>query len=327
MSMIDCEKKFNGRNILVTGGAGFIGSHVCDILLSFGSQVTCLDNFDPYYTGKNANISGAKVYANFNMITSDIMSGLDSDTASNRYDFIFHYAGQPGIYYSMEFPEKTITTNLIGSINVLELARKRDIGRVVFASSSSVYGNTRTLPVSEGANLKPISPYGMSKLLLEKVCLYYAETYGINLVILRYHTVYGPRQRPDMAIRKWIMKLLARESPLIYGDGKRSRDFTFIQDAVAGTLLAAVKASRSSIFNIGCGSRITVNDILNKIIKIINVRDVQPLYSGERYGDVEETHADIKKAREELGYFPKTSLEDGLKEEIDWLKCNLEACK
>jgi nucleoside-diphosphate-sugar epimerase len=326
MSMIDCEK-FNGRNILVTGGAGFIGSHVCDILLSFGSQVSCLDNFDPYYAGKNVNIAEAKHDPNFRMITSDIMSGLHSEVVSNDYDFIFHYAGQPGVHYSVEFPEKAFTINLIGSINVLELARKRNIGRIVFASSSSVYGDTRSFPVSETANLKPLSPYGVSKVLLEKACIYYAETYGINLVILRYHTLYGPRQRPDMAIRKWVTTLLTREAPVIYGDGEQSRDFTFIVDAVAGTLLAATKAPRSSIFNIGSGSRITVNEILNKIIQILSIRDIKPLYQSERYGDVGHTYADIKKAREELGYFPKTSLEDGLKEEIDWLKSNLKACK
>ncbi len=308
-----------GLKAVVTGAAGFIGSHLTDRLLQAGISVTGYDNFDDYYSTKDRNLQVALKNPNLRLVKADI---LDIETLTRSFrdsHVIFHEAAQPGVRYSIENPLKTLRTNLHGTISVLEAIRKCDSPKLVFASTSAVYGNPTKLPVSENAETKPISPYGLSKLLAEKICQQYCELYGLKIVILRYHTVYGRRQRPDMAIRKWIMNLINNKPLVIYGDGNQTRDFTYIDSIVTATMNAAFeKKAENEVINLGSGAAVKVNTAVNLLKRITNKSNLESIYEEKKIGDVQDTLADIAKARCILGYEPTTPLEAGLRNEVEW---------
>ncbi|MFQ5941273.1 MAG: NAD-dependent epimerase/dehydratase family protein [Nitrososphaerales archaeon] len=309
----------------ITGGAGFIGSHLAEHLLRMGSMVTAYDNFDDYYGSKELNIDFAGKDPNYKFVKGDI---LDQDNVNESFkdsEILYHLAAQPGVRFSIENPHKTFRVNFQGTLNVLEGARRLDIKKIVFASSSSVYGDPKSLPVREDSKLEPISPYGLSKFFGEKACLQYSQIYGLRVVILRYHTVYGPRQRPDMAFRKWILSLLHKKPPVIYGDGNQTRDFTYIDDIIEGTVRAAlIKEAEGEVFNLGSCRSTNVNTIVSILQELMDSKNIQPAYEEKKIGDVQDTLADVSKAKAIIGYKADTSLKVGLKNEVDWCLKHLQ---
>jgi len=310
-----------GLRILVTGGAGFIGSHLVDVLLSKNNKVIVYDNFDKYYLNKEKNIQHNLKESNFSLIKADILNYKNLLRSIKGVDIVFHMAAQPGVRVSMENPEKTTQTNILGTLNVLKAAKAMSVKRVVFASSSSVYGTPQYLPLDEKHPTNPLSIYGASKLAGEKYCKIFNAQIGLSTVILRYFTVYGPRQRPDMAFHKWVKAIFENEPLRIYGDGNQTRDFTFINDVIDGTIKAAeVDDADGEVFNIGGGSRHRINDIIKLLTGLLGVDDAQIIYESEKLGDVKDTHADITKAKNKLGYKPTVNMEEGLKQFISWYK-------
>jgi UDP-glucose 4-epimerase len=304
---------------VVTGAAGFVGSHLTDRLLQTGNEVTGYDNFDDYYSNKEANLELARKNPKFHAVRSDILDTGTLAKSCRDSDLIFHEAAQPGVRYSLENPNKTFRTNLQGTISVLEAARVSDTPKLVFASTSAVYGNTVKRPVSEDAEPRPISPYGMSKLLAEKICRQYSELYGLRIVILRYHTVYGPRQRPDMAIRKWITNLLSNKPPVIYGDGCQTRDFTYVDDIVNASIDSAYEErAENVVINLGSGVAVTVNATVDLLRRIMDKPHLEATHEERKVGDVADTLADTSKAKTILRYEPRTTLQEGLRKEVEW---------
>jgi len=313
--------KLERCRVAVTGAAGFIGSHLADRLLQLGFEVIAIDNLDPYYEGKEENIQHNLGNPNYHFLKLDILDLENLSVALKGVDVVFHLAAQPGVRYSMDNPIKTNSVNTTGTLNVLISARKQGVKKVVFASSSSVYGIPQYMPVDENHPTNPISVYGASKLAAEKYCKVFNELTKLPIVILRYHTVYGPRQRPDMAIHKWVKQLFEGKAPTIYGSGEQTRDFTYVDDIVNGTLKAAENQSvTSDIFNLGGGSRVSILHVVSLLIKLTGKRDVSPIYEASKLGDVPDTCANITKARKLLGYEPKVSLEEGLKRFIAWYR-------
>ena len=308
--------ELHGLDILVTGGAGFIGSHLVDRLIEMDNHVIVYDNFDDFYLGKEKNIQNHLNNSNFTLINADILDYERLVNATNNIDIIFHLAAQAGVRYSLEYPLKTNTINTTGTLNVLRAAKQNNIKKIIFASSSSVCGDPQYMPVDEKHPTNPVSIYGASKLIGEKYCQILS-----NAIILRYHTVYGPRQRPEMAIHKWIRGLFANEAPIIYGDGEQTRDFTYIDDIIDGTLQAAeTEGIEKEIFNLGSGRNISVNKLINLLLKLTNKEEIKPIYSSPKVGDVPDTYADITKAKNILGYSPDVALENGIQQFIEWYK-------
>ncbi|MFC2143817.1 GDP-mannose 4,6-dehydratase [Candidatus Aenigmatarchaeota archaeon] len=307
--------------ILVTGCAGFIGSHLCEALLKNGLSVTGLDNIDSYYSvkWKEENMKVLNRYPNFNFIRGSILdSGLIKDVIKD-VDTVYHLAAIPGVRNSIKNPIKYCEIDVLGTIKLLDISRKNDIKKFVFASSSSVYGEVpeNELPVREDRRPNPISPYGLAKYQGEEWCSMFDKTYGLKTVSLRYFTVFGPRQRPDEAFSKFIGKIMNNEAIEIYGDGEQTRDFTFVEDIVKGTILGCEKGS--GIYNIGGGKRISVNEIISLIEKVMN-RGISKKNIEKQMGDVTHTWSDIGKSKNELGYNPKVSIENGIRRHFDWFK-------
>lgn len=301
---------------IVTGGAGFIGSHLCEKLLSKG-KVICFDNFDNYYNPaiKQQNIKMLMNNSNFKLVIGNI---LDKDTLnkiSKNVDYIFHNAAQAGVQASIDNPTKTLEVNIKGTLNVLEAAVNSGVDKVINASSSSVYGKVKFLPFNEEHPNFPISPYGISKLASEHYCRVFNELYGLNTVSLRYFTVFGPNMRPDLAINIFTSKALNNEPIEIFGNGKKTRDFTYIDNIVESNILAMEKGN--GIYNIGSGEQITIENIAKNIIEITESKS-EIIYNTNKKGDAEHTLANIEKAKNELCYVPKIKLYEGLKKYIDW---------
>ena len=313
--------KLNGLRILITGGAGFIGSHLVDRLIEMGNHVIVYDNFDEYYVGKEDNIKHHFENSNFTLIKADILDYNTLCKAMNEVDIVFHLAAQAGIRYSLANPLKTNTVNTSGTLNVLNSTRENRVRKVIFASSSSVYGAPQYVPVDESHPQNPISFYGVSKLAAERYCQLFNNSRELQVKILRYHTVYGPRQRPDMAIHKWTRRLFENKPPVIYGDGKQTRDFTYIDDIIDGTVKAAeIDDLEEKIFNLGSGLRVSVNTVVRLVSTLTNKEDIHPIYEEPKLGDVHDTYADISKARKILGYNPSVTLEHGVRRFIEWFE-------
>lgn len=302
---------------LVTGCAGFIGSHLVEKLLEKNWNVIGIDNFHPYYSKKlkENNLIKAKKNSNFNFFEGSILYNNDLKQLSSDIDYIFHFAAIAGVRNSLENPKEYFKINVDGTKNLLE--KFKNVKKFVFASSSSVYGNIPSgeFPVNEDHPLQPISPYGESKKQAEELCLQYIKKFNVKTTILRFYTVYGPRQRPDEAFTKFIRLIQARKPIPVFGDGTKERDFTFVSDIVNGTILAALQGNGT--YNLGTGKPNTLNQMIIALEKKIG-RRIQRNYLPSPIGDVEKTHADITKAKKELGYHPEYTLEKGIEECVNW---------
>ena len=307
--------------ILVTGCAGFIGSHLCEKLLNQGLKVTGLDNIDPYYSveWKENNLKMLKKYPNFNFVRGSILDSKTVKDVVKNVEIVYHLAALAGVRNSIKNPIRYCETDIIGTVKLLNASRKTDVKKFVFASSSSVYGEVaeKELPVKEERKLNPISPYALAKVQGEEWCKMFEKVYGLRTVSLRYFTVFGPRQRPDEAFSKFIGSIMKGDGIEIYGDGNQTRDFTFVGDVVDGTVLACERGK--GIYNIGSSNRISVNEMVSLIEK--NMGNKAKIKHIERQqGDVTHTWSDINKAEVELGYKPKVSIEEGIKRHIEWFR-------
>lgn len=309
---------------LVTGGAGFIGSHVVDTLLARGDRVLCVDNFDTFYDPavKRANLRNASAHPRFSLVEADIRDRGTMQTLceSNGVDRIFHAAARAGIRPSVADPFLYEDVNVRGTMVLLEVARHRPLKTFVFASSSSVYGGVPTVPFSEAAPLsRPISPYAATKLSGELICYTYHHLYGIPVTCLRFFTVYGPRQRPEMAIHRFV-RLVEEGRPVpVFGDGSTKRDFTYIDDIVQGVLAALDRPFAFEIFNLGESETFQLSELIRLIEGSLGKKaDIQHL--PPEPGDMPITHADISKARRLLGYRPETPVKVGLQKFAQWFR-------
>jgi len=304
-------------NCLVTGGAGFIGSNLCKELLARGHRVKVIDNLS---TGKIKNIS--PFIDKIEFIKGDLKLKEDAKKACEGIDYIFHEAAIPSVRRSVEDPVVTNDANISGTLNLLIAAKEAKVKRVVYAGSSSIYGDSPVLPKKEDMKPDPLSPYAVSKLTGEYYCKVFSSLYGIDTVTLRYFNVFGPNQDPSSlysgVISIFITKLLEGKNPTIFGDGRQSRDFTFVKNVVEGNILAAtVPLAANKIINIACGNRIDLNQLVNSLNEILNSK-IKPIYTDSRPGDVKHSQADISLAREILGYSPRFSFKDGLIETVRW---------
>ncbi len=308
--------------VLITGAAGFIGSHLCERLLNEGLSVVGVDNFDDFYDPqiKRDNISNCLKNKNFQLIEADIRDKTAMEKALGDVEIIVHLAAKAGVRPSIAEPLLYSDVNINGTMVLLEAANKHKVGKFIFASSSSVYGNNEKVPFSEDDNVDfPISPYAATKKACELICHTYHHLYGIDLTCLRFFTVYGPRQRPDLAIHKFSKLIEQEKSIPVYGDGSMMRDFTYIDDIIDGIIAAMNKCEGFNIYNLGESQPITVNDLISAIEKALGktaIREYLPLQPG----DVNRTFADITKAVKELGYNPSTPIPDGLAKFTAWLR-------
>lgn len=305
----------------MTGAAGFIGSHLCEYLLKNGVRVVGIDNFMDYYprSMKEANIVGMMHDKGFEFVEADILT-VDLSKILDRVDIIFHEAAQAGVRASWGESFKIYSDNNVLATQVLlEACKTGTIQRFVYASSSSVYGDTTDLPMRESSLPRPISPYGVSKLAAEHLCWLYYKNFGVPAVSLRYFTVYGARQRPDMAFHRFLRSATEGKHIAVYGDGEQSREFTHVDDIVEATWMASKNGLPGEVFNIGGGSRITLNQVIRLIQEIADC-EIEVRYEGKQKGDVRHTFADMTKAQEKLGYKPKVQLQDGLRREYEWIK-------
>lgn len=307
-------------NALVTGVAGFIGSHLAEHLLARGARVTGLDCFTDYYPRpiKEANLKGLRGRDRFSFVETSIqaadLGALLADTTH-----VFHLAAQAGVRKSWGRDFGTYTVNNIDATQMLlEACVGRPVERVVYASSSSVYGDEASIPMKEDGRLQPVSPYGVSKLAAEQLGYLYYVNHGVPVVSLRYFTVYGPRQRPDMGFHRFLKAAIQGEPLIVYGDGEQTRDFTFVTDAVAATIAAAERGRPGAVYNIGGGSRVSLNQVLQLVGRCTG-RDVTIRREPPQKGDMRDTYADTSRARADLGFAPRVSLEEGLETEYRWL--------
>ena len=305
---------------LVTGAAGFIGSTLAEQLLADGADVVGLDSFTDYYprSFKERNLSTAKRHPSFRFVESRIQ---DADLRSLLADrtHVFHLAAQAGVRKSWGRDFSVYTTNNVEATQVLlEACVGLTLERVVYSSSSSVYGDTVPLPMREDALPQPVSPYGVTKLAAEQLCYLYYVNERVPTVSLRYFTVYGPRQRPDMGFHKFLRATLLDQPITVYGDGEQTRDFTFVHDAVAANVAAAARGVPGRVYNIGGGSRVSINHVLEMIGRVSG-RKPRVTVDPAQKGDMRHTYADTSLARADLGFVPKVGLEEGLAAEHAWL--------
>ena len=308
---------------IVTGAAGFIGSHLVDTLLNQGERVIGVDQFNDYYDPllKWKNVSGFMNHPNFRLIEADIQF-LDWQALLADVEIVYHQAAQAGVRASWGAGFRSYTERNINATQVILEAAKdaKQLKRFVYASTSSVYGNAETLPTYETIVPQPVSPYGITKLATERLCDLYHHNFGVPVCSLRYFTVYGPRQRPDMGFHKFFKAVLDDQPITIYGDGQQTRDFTFVSDAIAANLAAAkVEAAIGEVFNIGGGSRVVLKEVIDTMETIVD-RPIRRDHIGVAMGDARHTAADVTKAKTILGYQPKVTLTEGLIQEWEWVK-------
>jgi nucleoside-diphosphate-sugar epimerase len=304
---------------LVTGGAGFIGSNIVEKLLKLGHSVRVLDNFA---TGKRENLK--EFNSDIELIEGDIRSYHVVRQAVKEIEIILHQAALPSVPRSINDPITTNEVNVIGTLNILDAAKEDSVSRIVYASSSSVYGDNPTQLKSEEMLPNPLSPYAVSKLAGEKYCQVFAKLYGIETVVLRYFNVFGPRQDPSSqysaVIPKFIKSILEDKHPVIYGDGTQSRDFTYVDNVVEGNILAATKEVESGlVLNCATHGQITLNQLVDEINKVL-VKNIKPEYASERPGDIKHSFASIEKIRHVLGFYPIVNFKAGLAKTCEFYK-------
>lgn len=305
--------------VLVTGGAGFIGSHITTALIERGDEVRVLDNLD---TGKRENLAhlGSKV---------EFLKGTLTDPAAvskavEDVDVVFHQAALASVPRSVDAPLDTNAVCVTGTVNLLDAARKANVRRIVYAGSSSAYGNDPTPSKSEAIVPSPISPYAAAKLAAEAYCQAFTQTYGLETVTLRYFNVFGPRQDPDSeysaVIPIFVSLMLRGKRPTIYGDGLQSRDFTYVSDVVKGNLLAAeAKGVAGKVINVATGKQFTLLDLVASINRVIGTK-IEPIFAEARLGDVKESLADVSRAQKLLGYEPEVTFDEGLERSIEYYR-------
>lgn len=318
------------RTALITGAAGFIGSTLADRLVELGWRVIGVDSFEDYYPRgfKERNIAGALASDSFVLREMNLLSlegGPDGDALRAdiaESDVVFHLAAQAGVRASWGSEFRTYSENNVNATQLLlEACRGADVQRIVYASSSSVYGNTTDLPMREVSRCVPFSPYGVTKLAAEHLCHLYGENFGLPVVSVRFFTVFGPRQRPDMGFHRFIRAGLRGEPISVYGDGSQTRDFTFVADIVDG-LIAAGESSSGALFNLGGGHRVTLLEALAMIEAAIGA-PLNTVSAPAQSGDVVDTLASLDLARDVLGYEPRVGLEEGIGREVEWLRALL----
>jgi UDP-glucuronate 4-epimerase len=304
---------------LVTGCAGFIGSHLTESLLADGHSVLGVDCFNDNYrrADKHANLAIARDYERFELVPGDLVT-LDVDALAAQVDVIYHLAGEPGVRSSWGSRFDRYTHhNVAATQRLLEVTGEQ---RFVYASSSSIYGDALTLPTPEDVAPRPLSPYGVTKLAAEHLCVLYGEEQALNTVALRYFSVYGPRQRPDMAFRRFCEAIVAGRPLEVFGDGTQSRDFTYVADIVAATRAAGeLPVAPGTVFNVGGGDSVSLNRALETLAGLAG-RPLDVRRKERQTGDVLDTGADTTRAREVLGFVPRTDLESGLEAELEWVR-------
>jgi len=311
----------NNSTILVTGGAGFIGSNIVKRLLKLGNKVRVLDNFS---TGKRENLFPFKTNPNFQLFEGDLRSFHIVRDAVKGSEFILHQGALPSVPRSIQDPITSNDVNILGTLNILEAAKEFGVKRFVYASSSSVYGNSEKLPKVEDMPVNPLSPYAVTKYASERYCQTYFWLYGLETVSLRYFNVFGPNQDPtsqySSVIPKFIKAIMNNEQPIIYGDGLQSRDFTFVENNVQANMLACLAPKAAGeVFNIACGQRFTLLDLVEEINKILG-KNIEPVFVKDRPGDVKHSLASIEKAKELLSFNPKVSFKEGLEKTVEFFK-------
>lgn len=315
-----------GSVFLVTGGAGFIGSNLCEAILKMGYRVRCLDDLS---TGLRENVDMFAGYPDYTFIEGDIKDFDVCVNACKGVDFVLNEAAWGSVPRSIEMPLFYCANNITGTLNMLEAARINGVKKFVYASSSSVYGDEPVLPKKEGREGNLLSPYALTKRCDEEWAKQYTMHYGLDTYGLRYFNVFGPRQRPDGAyaavIPRFIRQLLAGERPTINGDGKQSRDFTYVENVIEANLkaCAAPKEAAGQAYNVAFGGREYLIDIYYMLTEALGV-DIEPIFGPDRAGDIKHSNADIRKARELLGYDPEWSFSRGIKAAIDWYRENLQ---
>ena len=312
--------------IFLTGGAGFIGSHLTERLLQQGHMVTCIDNFDDFYGRpiKEKNIAGFIDHPKFRLVEGDIRDkGLLAELfEKERYSVIVHLAAKAGVRPSVEDPLEYFDVNINGTLNILEHANRFGVKKMIFASSSSVYGNNEKIPFAETDFVDhPISPYAASKKSGELLCYTYHALYDMDISCLRFFTVYGPRQRPDLAIHKFARLILDGKPVPVYGDGSFKRDFTYVDDTVSGILKAIEKLKGYHVYNFGNSRTISVLEMITALEDALGIKakiDHKP----QQPGDVRLTYADISTSKAEIGYEPQTDFRTGIAQFVSWLREN-----
>ena len=316
--------------ILVTGGAGFIGGHLAEQFVADGHDVVVLDNLDPFYDVRikthtvDCCRDAAEAGGSYRLIEGDVRDRSDVTEAMADTEVVFHQAAQAGVRPSVEDPRRYDAVNVEGTLNVLDAAREHDTERVVYASSSSVYGKPQYLPYDEQHPTTPVSPYGASKLAGERYACAYGEVYDLSVVALRYFTVYGPRMRPNMAISNFVSRCLDGQPPVVYGDGSQTRDFTYVDDIVAANRkLLSTDAADGETLNVGSTDNIDI-ETLSEEIRDLLAPDLELTYDQRHAADAEHTHADTTKATDLLGYEPSYTIREGVRAFVEWYRDNRE---
>ena len=324
--------ELSNKTILVTGGAGFIGSNLCEALLEKGNKVVCLDNFA---TGKRENLEKFLKDSNFKLIEGDIRKLKDCLKATKDVDYVLHQAALGSVPRSIKNPITSNDVNVSGFLNMLVAARDNGVKRFVFAASSSIYGDSELMPKVEDIIGKPLSPYAITKYVNELYADIFSKTYGLETIGLRYFNVFGRKQDPNGAyaavIPKFVSQLMNGESPVINGDGNYSRDFTYIDNVIQVNLLSLITTNEKAIntvYNVAYGDRNTLNDLIGYLKEYLsefdsNISNVTVIYGPNRAGDIPHSHASVDKAKELLSYKPQFSLQKGLKEAVKWYWKNL----
>ena len=326
------EINIHNKKVLVTGGAGFIGANLCEALLERQNKVVCLDNFA---TGKRENITGFLKNSNFTLIEGDIRNLEDCQKASKGVDYILHQAALGSVPRSIKDPITSNDVNVSGFLNMLVAARDNKVKRVVYAASSSTYGDSESMPKLEDIIGKPLSPYAITKYVNELYADIFSKTYGLETIGLRYFNVFGRKQDPNGAyaavIPKFVSQLMAGDSPVINGDGNYSRDFTYIDNVIQANLLSLVTTNPKAIntvYNVAFGDRNTLNDLMGFLKEYLSsfdpkIASVAVINGPNRAGDIPHSHASVQKAKDLLKYNPQFSLQQGLKQAVQWYWENL----